>query len=103
MELKDLFIQKINLQENLVLLETESGAKNQQQTNEAFSEKWTKVEKEDDVEKMEEFQRDWYLKLYGFENEKDLAKFLSTKKIIIDAGCGLGYKAAWFAELSPGS
>ncbi len=32
-----------------------------------------------------------------------MAKFLSTKKYIFDAGCGLGYKAKWFADLSPNS
>ena len=27
--------------------------------------------------------------------------FLADKQTIFDAGCGLGYKAAWFAELAP--
>jgi SAM-dependent methyltransferase len=47
------------------------------------------------------FNYDWYLKLYGFDDEKSLAKFLQSKKVILDAGCGLGYKAAWFAQLAP--
>src|SRR5205085_2017462 len=50
-----------------------------------------------------ETQREWFLELYGFGTEERLAEFLSTKHVILDAGCGLGYKAAWFAELSPGS
>jgi ubiquinone/menaquinone biosynthesis C-methylase UbiE len=48
-------------------------------------------------------QKEWYLKLYGFENEEELGKFLKTKKYIFDAGCGLGFKAKWFADLSPDS
>ena len=28
---------------------------------------------------------------------------LQSKKVIFDAGCGLGYKAAWFAKLAPNS
>jgi SAM-dependent methyltransferase len=49
------------------------------------------------------FQKRWYLNLYGFSDDNDLKKFLQTKKIILDAGCGLGYKAAWMALLSPES
>jgi SAM-dependent methyltransferase len=41
------------------------------------------------------------MSLYGFENEQGLAHFLSDKKVILDTGCGLGYKAAWFARLAP--
>ena len=32
---------------------------------------------------------------------KNLAEFLRDKSIIFDAGCGLGYKAAWLAALAP--
>ena len=50
---------------------------------------------------MFEFQKDWFLDLYGFKSEIDLKKFLIKKKVVFDAGCGLGYKAAWFANLAP--
>jgi len=43
------------------------------------------------------------LKLYGFETEADLRKYLVGKPFIVDAGCGLGYKAAWLAKLAPNS
>lgn len=76
---------------------------NQQQTQEIFSDKWTEVEQYKNVEKLYEFQFDWFLKLYGFDSKEELRAFLSSKKVIIDTGCGLGYKAAWFAELSPKS
>lgn len=48
-------------------------------------------------------QLSWFNSLYGFNNEKDFQKFLRSKKVIIDAGCGLGYKSSWMAELAPES
>jgi len=68
---------------------------NQQHTNEAFSEKWQKYEQSDEKERLYQYQRDWYLKLFGFGTEAALGHFLRTKNVIFDAGCGLGYKAAW--------
>jgi ubiquinone/menaquinone biosynthesis C-methylase UbiE len=74
---------------------------NQQQTNEVFSEKWERYDKSEEKERLYEYQRNWYLKLYGFESEEALAQHLRGCDIIFDAGCGLGYKAAWFAKLAP--
>lgn len=87
----------------VVLVDDDSVLENQKQTNDVFSKKWVAYDKEDDSEqeKLFEFQKRWYLKLYGFETEDALASFLKTKKVVLDAGCGLGYKAKWFAELSP--
>ena len=78
-----------------------SDAENQQQTNEVFSEKWEKYESAQDLETFYAFQRDWYLKLYGFSDEDALRQHLQRVDTILDAGCGLGYKAAWFADLAP--
>lgn len=78
-------------------------ADNQGQTEKIFSDKWAEVEQFENVERLYQFQYDWFLNLYGFESEEALAKYLATKPVIIDTGCGLGYKAAWFARLSPGS
>ena len=74
---------------------------NQLQTKEIFSDKWKEAEKLSEVGKLYEFQYDWFLTLYGFESEEHLKEYLSTKNYIIDTGCGLGYKAAWFAKLAP--
>jgi len=30
-----------------------------------------------------------------------LREYLAGCDVVIDAGCGLGYKAAWFARLAP--
>src|SRR3990167_6304403 len=105
MNVKNLFSQNnIVLQNNLIILDKKSKFINQNQTNKIFSDKWKEVNTNNEsVQKLAKFQFDWYLSLYGFKDEKDLAKFLKTKEIILDAGCGLGYKAAWFAKLSPES
>lgn len=88
---------------NFIELEEESSFTNQQQTNAAFSDKWKSYDKSPEKNRLYHMQRQWYLQLYGFDTEADLADFLRTRKVIFDAGCGLGYKAAWFAELAPES
>ena len=83
----------------------DSNHSNQAQTNKAFSRKWEDFKQEElrEQEKAFEFQKSWYLKLYGFQSEEQLSDYLSTKPVILDAGTGLGYKAKWFSELSPNS
>ena len=60
-------------------------------------------EKSDEKSKLDQFQKEWYLKLYGFRSENELKKYLEKCDIIIDAGCGMGNKTFWFADLSPKS
>jgi ubiquinone/menaquinone biosynthesis C-methylase UbiE len=86
---------------NFTLRADASQHANQQHTNEVFSEKWQKYEQSDEKERLYQYQRDRYLQLYGFRTEATLAAFLASKDVIFDAGCGLGYKAAWFAKLAP--
>jgi SAM-dependent methyltransferase len=109
---REVFVQKlravfgggsIKINENLVVSEIESPYTNQKHTNDAFTDKWEQYEKSGEKEKGFKFQLDWYLKLYGFDGEDALADFLRSKKVIFDAGCGLGYKSAWFAQLAPHS
>lgn len=76
---------------------------NQQQTNDAFTEKWKAYDSSPEKQRLYENQKRWYLELYGFGTEEALAAFLRRHAVIFDAGCGLGYKAAWFAELAPAS
>jgi ubiquinone/menaquinone biosynthesis C-methylase UbiE len=99
----DIFKSKIDIHKNFITLESNSEDINQQHTNEAFTEKWSEYESTKGKEVFYEMQKSWYLDLYGFNSEDELATFLSTKKYIFDAGCGLGYKAKWFADLSPNS
>lgn len=91
----------LTLNGNYAVLTTESEHAQQSQTNDVFTEKWDKYSTSKETEDLYQFQRDWYLKLYGFETEDNFAAFLKDKDVILDAGCGLGYKAAWFAELAP--
>jgi len=98
-----IFKEPIEIDKNFIHLHHSSEHPNQQHTNEAFSEKWTEYETTKEKDKFYTMQKEWYLKLYGFKNEDALAQFLQTKKYIFDAGCGLGYKAKWFADLAPES
>lgn len=86
---------------NFVLNTDASQHVNQQQVNDVFSEKWKRFDKSDEKERAYAFQRNWYLKLYGFGTEDDLRAHLLKCDVVFDAGCGLGYKAAWFARLAP--
>lgn len=102
-QIQDLFEVNIILTENIIHLSNNSKIElsNQNQTKESFSAKWAKVVNSDDVVKLYEFQFEWFLKLYGFESVSDLTSYLSNVHVILDTGCGLGYKAAWFAHLAP--
>jgi len=102
-KLNDLFAHNVTFIENLAIIEGDSAFDNQQQTNDSFSEKWVKLDQETSTSALEDFQKKWLLDLYGFKSENELKTFLRSKKLIIDAGCGLGYKSAWFAELAPES
>ena len=102
-QVKQLFKEAITIEGNFIQInsEEEKKASNQQQTEDIFSDKWVEADEYKNIDKLYEFQYEWFLSLYGFESEAKLAAYLSTKKTIIDTGCGLGYKAAWFAKLAP--
>jgi len=91
------------IETNLYVDKKTSGTINQDVTTEAFSDKWKNLDRDSDQQKAFLYQRKWYHDLYGFPTDEDLKEFLKDKEVILDAGCGLGYKAAWFAELNPGS
>lgn len=91
----------MGIHSNFAQVRHTSSDHNQQQTNEVFTEKWGRYHTSDEQEKLYAFQLNWYLKLYGFDSEAALAQHLRKACIILDAGCGLGYKAAWFARLAP--
>ena len=104
MAIQGLFEKEVVMNDNFLVLSDSHNGVNQTQTNGVFSEKWEKVGKSsDDLSVLEDFQKDWFLTLYGFDSEADLAKYLQKQEFILDTGCGLGYKTAWFASLSPES
>jgi 2-polyprenyl-3-methyl-5-hydroxy-6-metoxy-1,4-benzoquinol methylase len=105
MNLEKLFSNKIEIYQNLIFTKTDSRPLGfaQEQTKDVFSEKWSEVEDGNQKEELYSFQKEWFLDLYGFSDEEALKLYLSDKKIIVDAGCGLGYKSAWLAKLAPES
>ena len=90
-------------QANFFELKSFSETLTEQQTSDAFSDKWGAYEETSEKEIWYKMQKDWYLKLYGFSSEEEFASFLQSKRVIFDAGCGLGYKSEWFASLAPES
>jgi SAM-dependent methyltransferase len=98
-----LFAVPVTVKDNFIFLENREGQTetNQQQTQDIFSDKWVEADEYKNIDKLYEFQYEWFLSLYGFDSEEKLAEYLAGKKTIIDTGCGLGYKAAWFAKLAP--
>ena len=75
-DFQQIFTIPIQLNGNLITLKNKSEFENQQQTNDAFSEKWLKLDVDKGTKKLDEFQRKWYLDLYGFKNEDELKNFL---------------------------
>ena len=67
-KIEDLFQIDIIKKNNVYVISDESTFANQDQTNKAFSDKWNEYDKEnfDKKEKLFEFQKKWYLKLYFF-------------------------------------
>lgn len=102
-KLQDLFEHQIVVDENFLVFDKVSEFTRQNHTNEVFTEKWKRYDDSDEKSRLIDFQKQWFLKLYGFESEAQLSDFLLSKPVIFDAGCGLGYKAAWFAKLAPSS
>jgi ubiquinone/menaquinone biosynthesis C-methylase UbiE len=101
--LRELLPASAGLRGNHLVLSKNAQDADQAQTNAAFTSKWAKYADRGSREKLYEMQRRWYLSLYGFAAESELAQFLNTRRVIFDAGCGLGYKSAWFAALAPES
>ena len=90
--------------QNLISFLPESSAGSQQQTTQAFSDKWAQYRYgTQEFEKLVKQQKEWYFDLYGFCGEKELAQYLKDCPLVLDAGAGMCFKAAWFAELSPSS
>lgn len=98
-----LFARNLPLVDNVwIATDSPDGADDERHINAAFAEKWLALEQDpEDTEGWKEFQYRWYLQYYGYASEAQFAEFLRTRRVILDAGCGPGYKAAWFARLAP--
>lgn len=75
----------------------------QKQTIDVFGEKWTSFSQTDQSGQNEynDFQKNWFLTLYGFSSEDELRDYLANKETIFDAGAGLAVKTAWLADMAP--
>jgi len=89
------------VKDNLFIDKCISNSFNQNATNEAFSEKWNQWNVKEEEKKLFNFNSKWFLDLYGFYDEKSIADFLKDKHVVMDAGCGIGYKTSWLARLNP--
>lgn len=94
-QLSEFFGQNLSMQaSNFYLRHAQTDAVNQQQTNDTFSDKWDSLKSSVNMAQAENFQKGWFQELYGFADEDALRAFLSDKSVILDAGCGIGYKSA---------
>jgi ubiquinone/menaquinone biosynthesis C-methylase UbiE len=101
-KIQELFNDPIFINRNIIAIgSSDAVADNQAQTEKIFSDKWTQMAEYEDAQKGYDFQKEWFLSLYGFGTEEKLQEYLRTKNTVIDTGCGLGYKSEWFARLAP--
>lgn len=104
-KISKLLKRQVTLQENFGDASFSSDSRvNQIQTKKAFSEKWSNSQSNQLTEDLNFIndQRKWFLEHYGFSNLNEFQSFFDDK-IILDAGCGIGFKAAWIADMAPNS
>jgi ubiquinone/menaquinone biosynthesis C-methylase UbiE len=91
------------LEDGVYLAGTSVAVEYDEHTADVFSDKWMSLEQDrsDENEGWKRTQLEWYLHCYGYGSEDELRTELRSKEVVLDAGCGPGYKAAWFARLSP--
>ena len=99
--IRDVFGVAVEIEGNFAALTGHPASVNQRQTKSAFSDKWARYASSGEKEGFYAFQREWYFELYGFAGEAELRAHLRRCEVILDAGCGLGYKSAWLARLAP--
>jgi len=62
-------------------------------TEDAFSAKWKQHHKDHQEKEWTSFQQKWFLDRFGWNSIKNLKNFLKTKKVILEAGTGVGNTA----------
>ena len=70
------------------------------QVQASFSEKWAKWRQFNDWYKR--FFEDWFMKKIGIADKAGFARYFSRKKMMLDAGTGLGTKVETMCRLSEG-
>jgi len=74
----------------------------QKETQNTFSQKWSKIPDYGYEPKTRKFHLKWYLQRYGWGSLDNLSEFLGTRKLILDAGTGLGRDSGLYAEHTAG-
>jgi len=67
------------------------------QTIRAFSKKWHYFERACSPKRWMKLQYKWYLDRYWGGNESRFKRFLQTRRLILDAGTGIGHSAKWLS------
>ena len=75
------------------------------QVQQAFGEKWTSRDTMgiDDSSPYKDFMRNWVLQKYGWDDESKFRQAIVNKKLILDAGTGLGREVINFAKSTENS
>lgn len=84
---------------NFVLNET---SESQHQVADTYSQKWRMTPNYGYSEATLQFQRQWYLQKFGWNTVGKFKKYLWNKKLVLDAGCGLGRDVKFYAENTKG-
>lgn len=74
--------------------------KDVKQTQESFGKKWHRANNYGFDKITKDFHLKWFLKRFGFSNQRDLVMYLKARGIILDAGCGTGRLSNTLAELT---
>jgi ubiquinone/menaquinone biosynthesis C-methylase UbiE len=71
-------------------------------TGERFSWKWTHLPDYGFDGATAQFQKEWYIKKFGWGTEANLRRFLGKCEFVLDAGCGLGRDVNMYAQSTKG-
>ncbi len=74
----------------------------QLQVADTFGQKWSMVPNYGHDKATRDFQREWYLKRFGWKTIDELKQFLGQKMKVLDAGCGLGGDVRMYATATVG-
>ncbi|MGQ9628971.1 MAG: methyltransferase domain-containing protein [bacterium] len=74
-------------------------SESKKQVKESFGSKWKSQPKWGVSGKSREIAWRWFLERYGWESEEDLRRYISSRRMILDAGTGLGRVIKDFCEL----
>lgn len=71
------------------------------QTQESFGFKWQQLSTFDSVASLDNMRR-WLVEKYGFTDADDMRHYFSSRKLILDAGCGAAFSSStWLDEKWP--